>query len=100
MGFNISDSMANVVQFCNLLPKLGFKKDTNIENLKPGDIVITVGYTHTYTFMGWVDSGKYDYAYIVDNQARTSGGQVYHVRKIDTSDPVKGTEAMAYFMYY
>lgn len=99
MGLNISDSMANVVQFSNLLPKLGFKKDTNIQNLKPGDIVITEGYTHTYTFMGWVNPGKYDYAYVVDNQARLFGGQVYHVRKIDTSDPIKSTEAMAFFMY-
>lgn len=100
MGFNISNSMANVVQFSNLLPKLGFKKDTNIQNLKPGDIVITEGYSHTYTFMGWVNSGKYDYAYIVDNQARLFGGQVYHVRKVDTSDPQKGTDAMIYFLYY
>lgn len=100
MGFNISNSMANVVQFSNLLPNLGFKKDTNIQNLKPGDIVITEGYSHTYTFMGWVNSGKYDYAYVVDNQARLFGGQVYHVRKVDTSDPQKGTDAMIYFLYY
>ena len=100
MGFNISNKMANVVDFGNLLPKLGFKKDTNIKDLKPGDIVITQGNTHTYTFMGWVNSGKYDYAYVVDNQARVFGGQVYHVRKIDTYDPVKDTDPMAYFFYY
>jgi putative cell wall-binding protein len=100
MGFNISNSMANVVDFSNLLPRLGFKKDTNFMNLKPGDIVITQGYTHTYTFMGWVNPGKYDYAYIVDNQARLFNGQVYHVRKVDTYDPVQDTDAMAFFMYY
>lgn len=100
MGFNISNSMANVVQFSNLLPKLGFKKDTNIANLKPGDIVFTQGYTHVYDFMGWVNPGNYDYAYVVDNQARLFNGQVYHVRKVDTHDPVQGTEAMAFFMYY
>ena len=100
MGFNISNKMANVVDFGNLLPNLGFKKDTNIKDLKPGDIVITQGNTHTYTFMGWVNSGKYDYAYVVDNQARVFGGQVYHVRKIDTYDPVKDTDPMAYFFYY
>ena len=54
MGFNISNSMAIVVQFRNLLPKLGFKKDMNIANLKPGDIVFAQGYTHVYIFMGWV----------------------------------------------
>lgn len=100
MGFSISNSMANVVQFCDLLPKLGFKKDTNIEDLKPGDICITQGYSHAYTFLGWVNPGKTDYAYVCDNQSRVFGGQVYHVRKIDTSDPVQGTDAMAFFFYY
>lgn len=100
MGFKISNSMANVVQFSSLLPKLGFKKDTNIRNLKPGDIVITQGYAHTYAFMGWVNPGRYDYAYVVDNQATEFAGQVYHVRKIDTYDPVQDTYAMAFFMYY
>lgn len=100
MGFSIRNSMANVVDFSNLLPMLGYQKDTNIMNLKPGDIVITQGYTHTYTFMGWVNPGKYDYAYIVDNQARSFNGQVYHVRKVDTDDPVQNTDAMAFFMYY
>ena len=60
--------MANVKQFSNLLPKLGFKKDTNIKNLKPGDIVVTERDTHVYTFMGLVNPGKYDYAYVVDNK--------------------------------
>lgn len=100
MGFNISNSMANVVQFSNLLPKLGFKKDTNIANLKPGDIVFTQGNTHVYGFMGWVNPGKYDYAYVVDNQAWGFNGQVYHVRIIDTYDPLQATDAMAFFMYY
>lgn len=100
MGFKISNSMASVVQFSNLLPKLGFKKDTNIANLKPGDIVFTQGYTHVYSFMGWVNPGKYDYAYVVDNQARVFNGQVYHVRKVDTYDPVQDTDAMGFFMYY
>jgi putative cell wall-binding protein len=99
IGFNINNTMSNVVDFSNLLPKLGFKKDTNINNLKPGDIVITQGYTHTYTFMGWVNPGKYDYAYVVDNQARLFNGQVYHVRKVDTYDPVQDTDAMEFFMY-
>jgi hypothetical protein len=49
--------------------------------------------------MGWVNPGKYDYAYVVDNQARLFNGQVYHVRKLDTPDPVQNTDAMAFFMY-
>lgn len=92
--------MANTIQFSSLLSKLGFKKDTNIANLKPGDIVFTVGYTHTYTFLGWVNPGMYDYAYIADNQARSFGGQVYHVRKVDTDDPEQNIDGMAFFMYY
>ncbi|SDI14264.1 cell wall-binding repeat-containing protein [Desulfosporosinus hippei] len=99
IGFNISNSMANTIQFSNLLSKLGFKKDTDIGNLKPGDIVFTKGYSHTYTFMGWVNPGNYDYAYIVDNQSRSFGGQVYHVRST-TGDPGQNTDGMAFFMYY
>ncbi|WP_148275256.1 hypothetical protein [Desulfosporosinus meridiei] len=99
IGFNISNSMANTIQFSNLLSKLGFKKDTDIGNLKPGDIVFTQGYSHTYTFMGWVNPGNYDYAYIVDNQSRSFGGQVYHVRST-TGDPAQNTDGMAFFMYY
>ena len=26
--------------------------------------------SHTYIFMGWVEEGKFDYAYICDNQAK------------------------------
>ena len=100
MGLDISNSMANVVKYSNLLSKLGFKKDTNIANLKPGDIVFTQGYTHVYSFMGWVNPGKYDYAYVVDNQAKVFDCQVYHVRKVDTDDSVQDTDAMAFFMYY
>ena len=99
IGFKISDSMANTIQFSDLLTKQGFKKDTIIENLKPGDIVFTQGYTHTYTFMGWVTPGKYDYAYIVDNQARSFGGQVYHVRST-SDDPAQQVDGMAFFMYF
>ncbi|AGA67838.1 cell wall-binding protein [Desulfitobacterium dichloroeliminans LMG P-21439] len=100
VGFNIPNSMANVAKFSNYLTKLGFKKDTNIKSLKPGDIVFTVKNTHTYTFMGWVNPGSYDYAYIVDNQARSFGGQVYHVRKVNGVDPDLNTDPMAFFMYY
>lgn len=99
IGFNISNSIANTIQFSDLLSKLGFKKDTNLENLKPGDLVFTQGYSHTYTFMGWVTPGKYDYAYIVDNQARAFGGQVLHVRSI-ADDPAQHTDGLAFFMYF
>ncbi|MGI1660169.1 MAG: cell wall-binding repeat-containing protein [Desulfitobacterium sp.] len=100
VGFNIPNSMANVAKFSNYLTQLGFKKDTNIKSLKPGDIVFTVKNTHAYTFMGWVNPGSYDYAYIVDNQARSFGGQVYHVRKVNGVDPDLHTDPMAFFMYY
>lgn len=99
IGFNISNSMANTIQFSNLLSQLKFKKDTNIGNLRPGDIVFTQGMTHTYMFMGWVNPGREDYAYVVDNQARSFGGQVLHVRSI-TNDSVQNTDGMAFFMYY
>ncbi|WP_243454675.1 hypothetical protein [Desulfosporosinus fructosivorans] len=62
-------------------------------------LLFTQGYTHTYTFMGWVTPGKYDYAYIVDNQARSFGGQVFHVRST-TDDPVHHIDGMAFFMYF
>ncbi|MEL1135020.1 cell wall-binding repeat-containing protein [Desulfitobacterium sp. THU1] len=100
MGFNIPNSMANVGKFSSYLTKLGFKKDTNIKNLRPGDIVFTVDNAHTYTFMGWVNPERHDYAYIVDNQARAFGGQVYHVRKVSGLDSDLNTGSMVFFMYY
>lgn len=99
IGFSISSSMGYVRNLSSLLSGLGFKKDTNIENLKPGDIVITEGYSHIYTFMGWVNPAQHDYAYIVDNQAQRFNGQVYHVRKVDTYDPLQDTDAISFFMY-
>ncbi|SHI95109.1 hypothetical protein SAMN02745163_01090 [Clostridium cavendishii DSM 21758] len=96
---NIPLSTSLVSQVYSQLSRQGFKKDTNIKNLKPGDICFTANYRHVYIFMGWVNPGNYDYAYIVDNQARLFNGQVYHVRKINSYEQSKDTDPISYFMY-
>ena len=78
---------------------MGFKINNNINDLKPGYTVFTKRNTHVYTFMGWVNPGQHDYAYIVDNQAVLFSGHVYHVRRIDEPAEDTDTDPMGFFMY-
>lgn len=96
---NVPTSTSLVTQVQTILQQNGFKTDKNLANLKPGDICFTQGYTHVYTFMGWVKSGQYTYAYVVDNQARLFSGHVLHVRRIDAYEASKDTDPIAFFMY-
>lgn len=99
MGVPIKQGTMQVTQLQSQLANLGFKKDTNLGNLKPGDIGFTVGMTHVFTFMGWVNNGQFNYAYVVDNQAYKFHSQVLHVRRLDTNSKDKDTDAAAFFMY-
>jgi hypothetical protein len=96
---NIPTDVSMVTQVQRQLSSRGFKTDTNLKNLKSGDICFTKSNTHVFTFMGWVNSDKYDYAYVVDNQARLFDGQVYHVRRLDGYDASHDTDQTALFMY-
>lgn len=92
VGINIPNYIANTVQLERQLLNRGWKKHTNLNNLKPGDIVFA-GYAHAYTFLGWAGDG---YAYIVDNQKSTFGS-VLHKRKVSIKDPEFDTNKSTHF---
>lgn len=104
----VSEATCNTSQLISVLKERRWKKDKNYKNLKPGDIVFTTDAagnkngipTHAYIFMGWVDQGSYDYAYICDNQANNYEGKIYHIRNIKKSDEIDGAvkEAFSFFM--
>ena len=87
----------------NELLKLGWKTSKDISLLMPGDICFSTPSgggegkpTHSYIFMGWVETGNMKYAYICDNQF-SDYGSVYHIRNMKNPTPDK--EAFYYFMY-
>lgn len=87
----------------NELLKMGWKFSKDISELMPGDICLTTPFgggegkpSHSYIFMGWVESDNMKYAYICDNQV-SEYGSVYHIRNIKNSTQDK--EAFYYFMY-
>lgn len=106
VNINIPSFTANCTQLTNVLKDRGWAMHTNYKDLQSGDVCFTTDArggkgapTHAYIFMGWVEQGKYDYAYIVDNQAHKYG-TVYHVRNIAIVDQFGGDtkEAFRYFM--
>lgn len=104
----ISKETANTTQILKKLNQMGWKKDTDYKNLQPGDIGFTTDATgnkdgiptHTYIFMGWVEKGNYDYAYIVDNQAKDYDNKIYHISNIKNVGEANGftKEAFSFFM--
>lgn len=108
-GENIDDSICNTTQLLQVMKKDNWKKERNYKKLKPGDICFTTDEnlnkygipTHTYIFMKWAEEGKYDYAYICDNQAKDYFGKIYHLRNITKIDTMKGStkEPFNFFMY-
>ncbi len=107
-NFEIPKETANTSQILSILKDKGWQKDSDYKNLKPGDICFTTDAkgnkngipTHTYVFMGWVEEGKYDYAYICDNQAKDYNNKVYHVRNIKSVDKANGftKDSFSFFM--
>ncbi|MBU3145034.1 hypothetical protein [Clostridium sp. CF012] len=104
-NFDVPAQTSNTSQIISLLKEKGFKKRSDYENLKPGDICFTTddngGFpTHTYIFMKWVKEGNYDYAYICDNQAKDYKGKIYHIRNINVVTKSNGfnKDAFAFFM--
>jgi hypothetical protein len=104
----ISKQTANTSQILATLNRMGWKKDTEYKNLKPGDIGFTTDGNgdkngipgHAYVFMGWVEEGNYDYAYICDNQAKDYDNQIYHIRNIKNPGEANGNtkEAFSFLM--
>lgn len=98
---NLPESVCNTVQLTNKLKGMGWSTSTDFSNLRPGDICFTKSYgwgpTHTFVFMKWVNPGKYDYAYICDNQGNEYDNQIYHKRNVNFATETK--DPTVYFMY-
>ncbi|MGH4121636.1 MAG: Ig-like domain-containing protein [Clostridium sp.] len=93
--------VCNTVQLTNNLKNMGWSMGTDFSKLRPGDICFTKAYgygpTHAYVFMKWVKPGKYDYAYICDNQGSEYDNQIYHKRNVNFA--TKAKDPTTYFMY-
>lgn len=108
-GKKINDNICNTTEILGIMNKEGWKKERDYKKLKPGNICFTTDEkldkngtpTHTYIFMGWKEEGKYDYAYICDNQAKDYDGKIYHLRNILKTETVKGNskEPFSFFIY-
>jgi hypothetical protein len=98
---DLPEYVCNTVQLTGQLEKRAWSTSTDFSKLRPGDICFTKSYgsgpTHTYVFMKWVDSGKYDYAYICDNQGNEYDNQIYHKRNVNFATETK--DPTVYFMY-
>ncbi|MBK5242903.1 hypothetical protein [Clostridium sp.] len=107
-NFDVPKETSNTEQILSIFMEKGFEKRGDYENLTPGDICFTTdnnggtsGFpTHTYVFMKWVKEGNYDYAYIVDNQAKDYNDDVYHIRNINVRTRSNGfdKDAFSFFM--
>ncbi len=97
IGVAVPSSTANTGQYLYYLRTHAFIASYNIRELTAGSICFTKpglhGYnpTHTFVFMGWVTTGKYDLAYVADNQ-----GNSVHVRNMGVT---AATDAFAFFMH-
>jgi hypothetical protein len=107
-GFNVPKSVCNTTELVSLLKKEKLTIIKDYTQLKPGDICFTTDSnlnpngtpTHTYVFMGWVKKGKYDFAYICDNQAKDYENKIYHVRNISINYKIDGKskDPFSFFM--
>ena len=111
IGLKIPLRVCNIGRFksknnsnLSLIKQLKFikwKTSNSLSLLLPGDICFTTpDYnglpSHVYVFMGWVKSGRVDYAYVCDNQSYDYGFTL-HIRNIKNSLP--GKEAFYSFIY-
>ena len=107
-NFNVAKEICNISQIIPIFEEKGWEKESDYKDLMPGDICFTTDAkgdkdglpTHTYVFMKWVKEGKYDYAYICDNQAKDYKSKIYHIRNISIVTKVNGSDkdAFAFFM--
>ncbi|CAM2738977.1 hypothetical protein HAHI6034_03420 [Hathewaya histolytica] len=108
-GEKINPSICNTVEILGIMKKEGWKKEKNYTKLKPGDICFTTDESlnsngtpsHVYIFMSWAEEGKYDYAYVCDNQAKDYRGKIYHIRNIKKTENINNyqKEPFSFFMY-
>ncbi|MBC8059703.1 MAG: hypothetical protein H7Y18_03465 [Clostridiaceae bacterium] len=98
----IPDSTTSVEKFMKALTSMDWKKDTDYTKLQKGDICFTTDMpekhgvpSHTYIFMGWVEEGKTDYAFVCDGQVEEFG-TILHKRNL--SIPTTKLDKFSFFL--
>lgn len=93
--FAIPEATSSVEQLMKILISMDWKKNTDLVQLEKGDICFTTDVpkktgipSHSYVFMGWVENGKTDYAYVCDGQIEDSG-DIMHKRNVSISTTAK-----------
>jgi hypothetical protein len=86
--FDIPANTSSVEQLMKCLTSMDWKKNTDFTQLEKGDVCFTTDMpkkpgvpSHAYVFMGWVEDGKTDYAYVCDGQVEEYGN-ILHKRNI------------------
>jgi len=99
---DIPTSTFNVNQLMECLTSMHWKKDNDFNQLEKGDICFTTDVpkklgvpSHAYVFMGWVQDGKTDYAYVCDGQIEQYG-TILHKRNI--SIPTTKNDKFKFFL--
>lgn len=92
---DIPENTSNVETLMKTLTSMDWEKNTDFTQLEKGDICFTSDMPdnpgvpgHTYVFMGWVEDGKTDYAYVCDGQVEEYGN-ILHKRNISIATPQK-----------
>ena len=91
----IPEKTFTIKQLVTDLTSMDWKKNTDFNALKKGDICFTTDMpgntnvpSHAYVFMGWVEEGKTDYAYVCDGQINEFG-KILHKRNLSISTTKK-----------
>lgn len=94
-NFTMPTTTSNVEQLMTNLVSMDWKKNTDFTQLEKGDVCFTIDMpekpgipSHAYIFMGWVEDGKTDYAYVCDGQVEEYGSTL-HKRNISISTAQK-----------
>lgn len=95
VGIDLPLGTCNTYDLEDKLEAMGCVKSYDLSQLKPGDIVLTEGYTHVFVFMGWASDG---YAYVCDNQADWYDNKVLHLRPIYTETAM--VSKSSHFFYF
>ena len=94
-AYAVPKSTSSVKQLMTDLTSMGWKKNTNVSQLKKGDICFTIDMpekpgspSHAYVFMSWVKEGKTDYANVCDGQLEDVDS-ILHKRNISVATTTK-----------
>ena len=92
---DVPASTSSVDQLMKYLTSIEWKRNTDLTQLKKGDICFTTDMqgkvgtpSHVYVFMGWVEEGKTDYANICDGQVEEYGN-ILHTRNLSIATTKK-----------